>query len=237
MKKNIKYNRILLKISGEALKGSKSYGIDYPTIKHIAQEIKKIHKLNIKIAIVIGGGNFFRGFSERKNIERKTGDKIGMLSTIINSLTMQDQLEKISIQAKVLSAISVNNICETYEEKKANNYLKKNKIIILAAGMGNPYFTTDTAASLRAIEIRADIILKATKVNGVYDKDPILHKNAKIFKKIKYIDIINKKISIMDLTSISLCMENNVKICVFNINEIKNIQKILIKENIGTFIS
>ena len=220
MVSKIKYKRILLKLSGEALLGNKSHGIDEKIIIFLADEIKKVYKKKIQISLVIGGGNIFRGTDAVSvGIERTTADYMGMLGTVINALAIQNALEKISIPTRVLSSIPIPAVCESYIRRRAINHLEKNIVIIFAAGTGNPYFTTDTAAALRASEISADVIFKATKVDGVYTDDPKKNKKAKKYNTIKYADILSKNLKIMDGSAIALARDNNIPIIVFSISK------------------
>lgn len=232
-----KYNRILLKLSGEALMGEKEYGVDTNVINAIASEVKEVHQLGVQVALVIGGGNIFRGVSaSAKGMDRATADYVGMLATVINSLMLQDALEKQGIFTRVISAIEMKELAEPYIRRKAVRHLEKGRVIIFAAGTGNPYFTTDTAASLRAMEIHADVILKGTKVDGVYDRDPMKDPNAKRYTRLKYIDVLKDGLKVMDTTAISLCMDNNLPIIVFSIKEAGNLIKIVKGGDIGTLV-
>jgi uridylate kinase len=233
----VKYKRILLKISGEAMMGDQSYGVDPATVDFIAKEIKEAVSKGVQVAIVIGGGNIFRGVEASvKGIERASADYMGMLATVINALALQNYLEKYGIRTRVQSAIEMKELAEPYIRRKAIRHLEKGRTVIFAAGTGNPYFTTDTAASLRAMEIGADVILKATKVDGVYSADPMKDPTAKRFDKVTYIDVLKKGLSIMDSTAISLCMDNNLPIVVFNLRGKSNIRKILEGKKIGTLV-
>jgi uridylate kinase len=233
-----KFNRILLKLSGESLMGNKSYGIDSDIVDHITKEIFKVHKLGIEIGIVIGGGNIYRGLSAtQQGVNRVTGDQMGMLATVINSLALQNSLEKKGIYTRVQSAIKMDEIAEPLIIRRANRHLEKKRIVIFAAGTGEPYFTTDTAAVLRAIEIRADVILKGTRVDGVYDSDPEKNKKAKMYKSLKYEDVLKDNLRVMDLTAITLCRENDLPIMVFNMNIKDNLRKLITGKDIGTLIS
>jgi uridylate kinase len=235
--KELRYKRILIKLSGEALSGGDKYGIDPKIVKQIAEEIKEVHLLGIETAIVVGGGNIFRGsIGENLGMDRGTGDYMGMLATVINALAIQDSLEKNGVPTRVMTAIEMSAVAEPYIRRRAVRHLEKGRVIILSGGTGNPYFTTDTAASLRAIEIKADILLKATRVNGVYDEDPEKNENAKKIDSISYIDVIKRQLRIMDLTAISLCMENNLPIIVFNLFKKNSILKIISGKNVGTLI-
>ncbi|OGQ06364.1 MAG: UMP kinase [Deltaproteobacteria bacterium RBG_19FT_COMBO_58_16] len=234
----LKYKRILLKLSGEALMGDMEYGVDTKVVSAIAQEIKRVHEYGTEIALVIGGGNIFRGVSaSAKGMDRATADYVGMLATIINSLMLQDAMEKAGVYTRVLSAIEMKELAEPYIRRRAERHLEKGRVVIFAAGTGNPYFTTDTAASLRAMEIHAEVILKGTKVDGVYDKDPVGDASAVKYDSLKYIDVLKDGLKVMDTTAISLCMDNNLPIIVFNIKEPGNLLRVLKGEPIGTIVS
>lgn len=231
------YSRVLLKLSGEVLAGDQSYGIDPLKASELAREIKNVHQMGIDIALVIGAGNIFRGIkAASKGMERVTGDYLGMLATIMNAISIQDALEKLNVETRTLSAITVSQISEPYIRRRALRHLEKNRVVIVAGGTGNPYFTTDTAAALRATELKAEVLLKATKVNGVFDKDPEIHTDAKGFKEINYSDVISKNLRVMDMTAITLCKENNLPIRVFDINGKGNLKNILLGHEIGTII-
>jgi len=233
----VKYKRILLKISGEAMMGDKAYGVDPATVDFIAKEIKDAVSTGVEVAIVIGGGNIFRGVEASvKGIERASADYMGMLATVINALALQNYLEKYGIPTRVQSAIEMKELAEPYIRRKAIRHLEKGRTVIFAAGTGNPYFTTDTAASLRAMEIGADIIVKATKVDGVYSSDPMKDPSARKYTSISYIDVLKRGLSIMDSTAISLCMDNNLPIMVFNLMGKGNIRKIIEGKKIGTLV-
>lgn len=233
-----RYKRILLKLSGEALMGGQEYGIDTGIVKTIASQIKEVQALGVQIAVVIGGGNIFRGVSaSAKGMDRATADYVGMLATVINALILQDALEKTGVYTRVMSAFEMKELAEPYIRRRAERHLEKERVIIFAAGTGNPYFTTDTAASLRAMEIHADVILKGTKVDGVYDKDPMKDTDAKMYTKLKYIDVLKDGLKVMDTTAISLCMDNNLPIVVFNIKVPGNLMRIVLGEEIGTRVS
>tara|TARA_B100001179_G_scaffold51132_2_gene34559 strand:- start:3633 stop:4355 length:723 start_codon:yes stop_codon:yes gene_type:complete len=238
MKKSpILYKKILLKLSGEALMGDFDYGIDPKVINRIATEISQVKDLGIQIALVIGGGNIFRGAGlSESGMDRVTGDHMGMLATVINSLALQDALESIDVDARVMSALQIHEVCEDYIRRRAIRHLEKNRIIILAAGTGNPFFTTDTAASLRAVEIGADVLLKATMVDGVYDSDPKKDKNATIFEKISYDQVLNKKLNIMDATAVVVCRDNNLPLRVFNLMEKDALINTMTNERVGTLV-
>ena len=232
------FSRILLKLSGEVLAGEQSYGIDPQKAKELASEIKVVHEMGIDIALVIGAGNIFRGIrAASKGMDRVTGDYLGMLATIMNAISIQDALEKLDVETRTLSAITVTQISEPYIRRRALRHLEKNRVVIVAGGTGNPYFSTDTAAALRATELKAQILLKATKVNGVFDKDPEINKDAKHFKKISYSDILSKNLRIMDMTAITLCKENNLPIRVFDVNGKGNLKEILSGQEIGSLVS
>lgn len=231
----IKYSRILLKLSGEALMGEKDYGVDTNVISAIAAEITDVRTLGVEVAVVIGGGNIFRGVSaSAKGMDRATADYVGMLATVINALMLQDALENKGTHTRVLSAIEMKELAEPYIRRRAVRHLEKGRVVIFAAGTGNPYFTTDTAASLRAMEINADVILKGTKVDGVYDRDPVVDKDAVMYDSVKYIDVLKDGLKVMDTTAISLCMDNNLPIVVFNIKSPGNLVKVVKGEEIGT---
>lgn len=229
------YKRILLKLSGESLMGPEGYGLNPQVVQGIAQEIKEVSALGVEIAIVIGGGNIFRGIGgEAEGIDRAAGDYMGMLATVINALALQAFLEKIGVYTRVLSAIEIHQLVEPYIRRRAERHLEKGRVVIFAAGTGNPFFTTDTAAALRAMEIRAEVILKGTKVDGVYDSDPKKNPTAKRFDSLTYLDVLNKNLKIMDSTSISLCMDHQLPIVIFDLFKNGNIQRVVLGENIGT---
>ena len=232
------YNRILLKLSGEVIAGKQGFGIDYQKAAELALEIKSLQEMNIDIGLIIGAGNIFRGMqAASKGMERVSGDYLGMLATIMNAITMQDALEKINVETRTLSAITVSQISEPYIRRRALRHLDKKRVVIVAGGTGNPYFTTDTAAALRATELKAEVLIKGTKVDGVYDKDPVLNSDAKKFKKLNYSDVISKDLRIMDLTAITLCKENNLPVQVFDINKYGNLRKLVLGKDIGTIIN
>lgn len=234
----LKYKRILLKLSGEALSGDQGGGISAEILDHIAEEIKSLWESGVEVALVIGGGNIHRGVAgATKGMDRTTSDHMGMLATVINSLALQDNLERKGVNTRVMSAIEMQQVCEPYIRRRAARHLEKKRVIIFAAGTGNPYFTTDTAAALRANEIDADVIMKATKVDGIYDKDPMKYKDAVKFEKLKYIDVLNKGIKVMDSAAISLCMDNEIDIIVLNMFEKGNIKKIVDGATIGTIVT
>lgn len=237
MAKKAIYNRILLKLSGEALAGSGNSGISNSTLGQIASDVATAVQMGVQTGIVIGGGNIFRGIAaSAEGMDRASSDYMGMLATCINALALQDALEKKGLATRVQSAIEMAEISEPYIRRKAIRHLEKGRIVIFAAGTGNPYFTTDTAASLRAMEINADVILKATKVDGIYDKDPVKHADAILFKELSYIDVLNRGLKVMDSTAISLSMDNKLPIITFNLTKPGNIAKVVAGEKIGTII-
>src|ERR1700690_255657 len=232
------FKRVLLKISGEALAASQGFGIDSPRIHEIAAELADVHTLGVQIAIVVGGGNFFRGVAEQaKEMDRVSADHMGMLATVINALALQDALEKQGIHTRVQSAIEMKQVAEPVIRRRAMRHLEKGRIVIFAGGTGNPYFSTDTAASLRAMEIKADVILKATKVGGIYDADPEKVPSAKMFERITYLDVIQKGLTVMDSTAISLCMDNRMPIIIFNMNRPGNIRPVVMGEKVGSTVT
>jgi uridylate kinase len=231
------YKRIVLKLSGEALQGRRGYGIDASVTASIAKEIKEVKKLGVQIVIVIGGGNIYRGATASEDgVDRITGDYMGMLATVINGLALQDALEKEGVITRVQTAIQMQELAEPYIRRRAIRHLEKDRVVIFVAGTGNPYFSTDTAASLRAVEINADVILKATKVDGVYSADPQKYKSAKKFTSLKYIEVLNKNLRVMDATAVSLCMDNKLPIIVFNLARKGNIKRVILGRKIGTII-
>ncbi len=233
----MKYKRILLKLSGEALIGNKNFGIDSNKLENYSNEIKNIQNLGIEVAIVIGGGNIYRGIeSEKTGIDRVQGDYMGMLATVINCMALQSFLEKIGCDTRLLSGFNIDQVCEPFIRRKAIRHLEKNRIVIFGAGLGKPYFTTDSTASLRAIEIEADIVLKGTKVDGVYNSDPEKSSSAKKFNEISFDDVYKKNLNIMDMTAFTLCKENNLPIIVFDMNKPGNLIKIIEGKKIGTLI-
>ena len=231
------FNRILLKLSGEALAASQGFGVDTARIHEIAAELADVHSLGIQIAIVVGGGNFFRGVAQAREMDRVSADHMGMLATVINALALQDALEKQGVFTRVQSAIEMNQVAEPFIRRRAIRHLEKKRIVIFAGGTGNPYFSTDTAASLRAMEIKADAILKATKVDGIYSADPLVVKDAKKFTQISYMEVLKRGLKVMDSTAISLCKDNNLPIVIFNLNQRGNIRKVVTGEKIGSLVS
>ena len=233
-----KFKRVLLKLSGESLSGKNRFGIDSDILDYLSGEIEKVHNLGVEIGIVIGGGNIYRGLSAKaQGIDSVTGDYMGMLSTIINALALQNSLEKHGIYTRLLSAIDINKIAEPFIRRRAVRHIEKKRIVIFGGGTGNPYFTTDTAASLRALEINADVILKGTRVDGVFDSDPEKNSRAKMYKKITYNDAISKQLKIMDMTAFALCHENKIPIVVFNMNVKDNFKKVVLGKYVGTVVS
>jgi uridylate kinase len=232
------FKRILLKLSGEALAADQGFGVDTPRIHSIAAEIAEVQRLGVQIAIVVGGGNFFRGVADQaKDMDRVSADHMGMLATVINALALQDALEKQNVYTRVQSAIEMNQVAEPFIRRRAIRHLEKERVVIFAGGTGNPYFSTDTAASLRAMEIKAEAILKATKVDGIYDADPMQVKDAKKFSHITYMDVLKLGLKVMDSTAISLCKDNNLPIIIFNLNDHGNIKKVVLGEKIGSLVS
>ena len=232
------FKRILLKLSGEALAGTQGFGVETERIHAIAAELAEVQSLGIQIAIVVGGGNFFRGVADQaRHMDRVSADHMGMLATVINALALQDALEKAGVYTRVMSAIEMNQVAEPFIRRRAIRHLEKERVVIFAAGTGSPYFSTDSAASLRAMEIKADAILKGTKVDGIYDADPVLVKDAKMFDQISYLDILKKGLKVMDSTAISLCKDNNLPIVVFNLNKPGNIKRVVTGEKVGSLVS
>jgi len=232
-----KYKRILLKLSGEVFGGKRKYGIDFEQVSILADEIKSVKKLGVDIAVVVGGGNIFRGVAgAERGVDRATGDYMGMLATVINSLALQDGLERDGVPSRVQTAIEMRSIAEPFIRRRAIRHMEKGRVIILAAGTGNPYFSTDTTAALRAAELDVDVVLKATKVGGVYDKDPVLHDDAKKYKTISHMKILQKRLRVMDSTAASLCMENNIPIIVLDLTQRGNIKKAVQGKTVGTLV-
>lgn len=230
--------RILLKISGEALAGNNEFGFDAKVLDYISKEVKKVRDMGVEVGIVVGGGNIFRGIKGTETgMDRATGDYMGMLATVMNALALQDALERQDVLTRVQSAIHIQQIVEPYIRRRATRHFEKGRVVIFASGTGNPYFSTDTAAALRAMEIDANVLIKATKVSGVYDSDPVKNKTAKKFEKITYLDVLNKHLNVMDSTAISLCMDNKLPIVVLNINEENALSRFLNGEKVGTLIN
>src|SRR5271165_695485 len=237
-KKRPAYHRILLKLSGESMQGPQGFGIDGQTIYEIAKEVREVNKLGVQIAIMVGGGNIFRGARQKGfEIDRATGDYMGMLATVLNALALQDALEKVGVHTRVQSAIEMHQVCEPFIRRKATRHLEKGRVVIFAAGTGNPYFSTDTAAALRAMEIKAHVILKATRVDGIYDADPEKVPGATMFERITYLDVIQKGLAVMDSTAISLCMDNRMPIIIFNMNRPGNIRRAVMGEKVGSTVT
>lgn len=233
-----RFRRIMLKLSGEALGGEKRQGIDHGVVGDIAKEISEVHGKGLQMAIVVGGGNIYRGgAAAAAGMERTTGDHMGMLATVINALALQHALEHIGVPSRVQSAIHMAELCEPYIRRRAVRHLEKGRVVIFAAGTGNPYFTTDTAASLRAVEVGAECILKATNVDGVYSADPNKHKDAEFIDELSYIEVLNRHLGVMDSTAISLCMENDLPIIVFNLRKAGNILRVVTGEKVGTLVT
>jgi len=232
----LSYRRVLLKISGEALMGEQNYGIDVNVARSVAEELKAVHELGVQVAVVVGGGNIFRGVSKSAgNMDRSSADYIGMLATVMNAVVLQDALEKVDVHTRVLSAIDIPQLAESFIRRRAVRHLEKGRVVIFAAGTGNPYFTTDSAAALRALEIKADIILKATKVDGVYSADPMMDATAERFDAITYRQVLERELKVMDASAISLCMDNNLPIIVFNMRDSGNIRRVVLGElGVGT---
>src|SRR5438874_519291 len=232
-----RYRRVLLKLSGEALAGGRGYGIDLQVVSNIAEQIKRVHEMGVQVALVVGGGNIFRGMAaSERGFDRATGDYMGMLATVINALAVQEALERMGIPARTMTAIQMPQVAEPYIRRRAVRHLEKGRIVILAAGTGNPYFTTDTTAALRAVEIEADVILKATKVDGVYTADPKRDPTATKFERLGYLEVLNRGIEVMDNTALTLCMDNDVPIVVFNLLTQGNIERVVLGEEIGTLV-
>jgi uridylate kinase len=233
-----KYKRILLKLSGEALAAGQGFGVDNTRVHEIAAEIADVHRLGVQIGLVVGGGNFFRGVAEQaRDMDRVSADHMGMLATMINALALQDALEKQGVHTRVMSAIEMNQVAEPFIRRRAMRHLEKERVVIFGAGTGNPYFSTDTAASLRAMEIKAEVIMKATKVEGIYDCDPVTHEAAKMFDTITFTEVLKLGLKVMDATAISLCRENNLPILIFNLNTHGNIQRACMGEKIGSVVT
>ncbi len=232
------YKRIVLKLSGEALAGARGFGLDADRIAEITGELSEIHALGVEVGVVVGGGNFFRGVADQaREMDRVTADNMGMLSTVINALALQDALEKRGVQCRVMTAVFMNQVAEPYIRRRAVRHLEKGRVVIFAAGIGNPFFSTDTAASLRAMEIKADVLLKGTKVEGVYSADPVLVKDAVKYDEITYMEIIKQGLKVMDTTAVSLCKDNSLPMIVFNMNQPGNIRSVVLGEKVGTLVT
>jgi uridylate kinase len=234
----LRYRRILLKLSGEALLGDRAYGVDPAFCAFVARQVAEVQRLGVEVGIVVGGGNIFRGLAAAaKGMDRATGDYIGMLATVMNALALQDALERAGIVTRVMTAIAMNEVAEPYIRRRAVRHLEKGRVVIFAAGTGNPYFTTDTAAALRAVEIGAEVLLKATKVDGVYDADPVTHPGAHRYDRLDYSDLLADRLQVLDATAVTLCMENDLPIIVFDLNKPDNVTRVALGEPVGTVIS
>ncbi|MFO7302967.1 MAG: UMP kinase [Acidobacteriota bacterium] len=232
------YSRVLLKLSGEALMGDQAYGIDPKVATQIATDIAEIQRLGVQVAVVIGGGNIFRGLAaSARGMDRATGDYMGMLATVINALALQDALEKVGVTTRVATAIEMRAVAEPFIRRRAIRHLEKGRVVVFAAGTGNPYFTTDTAAALRAMEMRAEVILKGTKVDGIYSADPMIHRDATRYESISYLQVIGQSLKVMDSTAITLCMDNKLPIIVFNLREPGNLRRVIMGEPVGTTVT
>jgi len=233
-----RYRRILLKLSGEALGGDKDFGVDFDLVRKIARQVKRVHDMGVEIAMVVGGGNIFRGKDVADvGFDRATGDYMGMLGTVINALALQDGLEKLGLPARTMSAIQMNQVAEPYIRRRAVRHLEKGRVVILAGGNGNPYFTTDTTAALRAVELEADVVMKATKVDGVYTSDPFRDPTATKFQRLDYLEVLNRGIDVMDSTALTLCMDNGVPIVVFDLLKEGNMERVVSGDPIGTLVA
>lgn len=232
------YKRVVLKLSGEALAAGRGFGVDTVRVHEVAKEVAEVRTMGAEVAVVVGGGNFFRGVAEQaRDMDRVSADHMGMLATVINALALQDAVEKQGVQCRVMTAIEMNQVCEPYIRRRAIRHLEKGRVVIFAAGTGNPYFSTDTAASLRAMEIKADVLLKGTKVEGIYDADPVLIKDAVKFEQITYMEILRLGLKVMDLTAVSLCKDNNLPMVIFNMNEPGNIRRVVLGERVGSLVT
>jgi len=236
--RNGMYKRVVLKLSGEALAGDRGFGLDATKVSQISNELAEIHSLGVEIGLVVGGGNFFRGVEEQaKEMDRVGADNMGMLSTVINAIALQDTLERLRVQCRVMTAVFMNQIAEPYIRRRAVRHLEKGRVVIFAAGIGNPFFSTDTAASLRAMEVKADVLLKGTKVEGVYNADPKQVKDAVKYDVITYMDILRQGLKVMDLTAVSLCKDNNLPMIIFNMNQPGNIRRVVLGEKVGSLVT
>jgi uridylate kinase len=232
------YKRIVLKLSGEVLAGARGFGLDADKVAEITGEVVEVHALGVEIGVVVGGGNFFRGVAaQAKEMDRVAGDNMGMLATVINAIALQDAIEKHGVQCRVMSAIAMDQVAEPYIRRRAVRHLEKGRVVIFAAGTGNPYFSTDTAASLRAMEIKAEVLLKATKVDGVYSADPVLSKDAIKYDEITYMEILRQGLKVMDLTAVSLCKDNSLPMIIFNMNQPGNIRRVVLGEKVGSLVT
>jgi uridylate kinase len=233
-----RWHRVLLKLSGQALGGQRDYGIDFPVVREISKQLGRVRELGVEIALVIGGGNIFRGMAAaERGFDRATGDYMGMLGTVINALALQEGLEQIGIQARTMTAIQMNQVAEPYIRRRALRHLEKGRVVILAGGNGNPYFTTDTTAALRAVELEAAVVLKATKVDGIYTADPVRDPGATKLKRLDYMEVLNRGIEVMDNTALTLCMDNGIPIVVFDLLKEGNMERVILGEEIGTLVS
>jgi uridylate kinase len=236
-KKSPVFQRILLKLSGESLLGEKTFGIDRAFTDELAREIREIHRLGVQVAAVVGGGNIFRGMSDTaRGMDRVSADHMGMLATVINGLALQDSLERVGLDTRVLSAIEMRQVAEPFIRRRAIRHMEKGRVAIFAGGIGNPYFSTDTAAALRAMEVKAEVILKATKVDGIYDADPLKHPKARKFDELTYLEVLQKGLKVMDATAISLCMDNGLPIIVYSLRQRGNLRRIVMGEKVGTVV-
>ena len=232
------YKRVVLKLSGEALAAGRGFGVDVTRVHEVAREIAEVASSGVEVALVVGGGNFFRGVAEQaQHMDRVSADNMGMLATIINSLAIQDAIEKTGAHCRVMSAIQMHQVCEPYIRRRAVRHLEKGRVVVFAAGTGNPYFSTDTAASLRAMEIKADVLLKATKVDGIYTADPVHDKTATKFEEITYMEIMRLGLKVMDMTAVSLCKDNNMPMIIFNMNQSGNIRRVIQGEKLGSLVT
>ena len=232
------YKRIVLKLSGEALAGARGFGLDAEKVAAITGELAEVHAMGVEVGVVVGGGNIFRGVAEQaQQMDRVSADNMGMLATVINAIALQDALEQRGVQSRVMSAVFMNQLAEPYIRRRAERHLEKGRVVIFAAGIGNPFFSTDTAASLRAMEIKADVLLKATKVEGIYDADPVLVKDAVKYDQITYMEILRQGLKIIDLTAVSLCKDNNLPLIVFNMNQPGNIRRVVMGEKVGSLVT
>ncbi len=232
------FKRVVLKLSGEALAGPRGFGIDADKVAQITAELAEVNAMGVEVALVVGGGNFFRGIEEQaREMDRVSADNMGMLSTVINAIALQDALEKRGVQCRVMTAVLMNQIAEPYIRRRATRHLEKGRVVIFAAGTGNPFFSTDTAASLRAMEIKADVLLKATKVDGIYNADPVLVKDAVKYDEITYMEIVKQGLKVMDLTSVTLCKDNDMPMIIFNLNQPGNIRRVIQGEKVGSLVT
>lgn len=232
------FQRVMLKLSGEAFMGPQGFGIHDETVAQIAAEVKEVHELDVQMAVISGGGNIFRGRTlDARGMDRVAADQMGMLATVINALALQDALEKLEVVTRLMTAIEIHQVAEPFIRRRALRHLEKGRVVLLAAGTGNPYFSTDTAAALRAMEMKAEVLLKASKVDGIYDADPFKVKDAKMYARISYLEVISKSLSVMDTTAVSLCMDNHLPIIVFNLTKPGNIKRVVLGEKVGSLVS